>query len=101
MKEALMADLKKYEAEIENVNARLTEVEQQKANFITHGRRIEGIVAYLRQLLADELKQIADAAAAAAASVAPAAEPAPSATPASVAAPEAIVAAAPAGTAAA
>jgi len=56
MKEKLAEDLKKYEAEIGVVNKKLGESDEQRANLIAHGRRIEGIVAYLRATLAAEDK---------------------------------------------
>lgn len=49
--DALKADLAKYEAEIKDLNAKLVAWEEEKVKLITHGRRIEGIVAYLRSLL--------------------------------------------------
>ena len=54
MKEKLAEDLKKYEAEIAAVNKKLGESDEQRASLIAHGRRCEGIVAYLRSALADE-----------------------------------------------
>lgn len=53
MKEKLAADLKKYELEIEHVNKKLAESDEQRAGLIAHGRRIEGIVAYIRAALKD------------------------------------------------
>ena len=54
MKEKLAEDLKKYEAEIAAVNKKLAESDEQRAGLIAHGRRCEGIVAYLRAALAEE-----------------------------------------------
>ena len=54
MKEKLAEDLKKYEAEIVVVNKKLAESDEQRANLIAHGRRVEGIVAYLRSALAEK-----------------------------------------------
>lgn len=55
-------DLKKYEAEIASVNKKLAEIDNQRNQLITHGRRIEGIVAYLREALAPaEAKSAEDA----------------------------------------
>lgn len=48
---ALKADLAKYEEEILNLNKRLQAMEEEKLSLLTHGRRIEGIVAYLRGIL--------------------------------------------------
>lgn len=50
--EKLQADLKKYDGEIEAVNKRLVELDDSKAKLLTHGRRIEGIVAYIRAEIA-------------------------------------------------
>ena len=54
MKTKLAEDLKKYEVEIENVNKKLAESDEQRARLIAHGRRIEGIVAYLRATLEEK-----------------------------------------------
>jgi chromosome segregation ATPase len=61
MKEKLTEDLKKYEDEIAAINKRLSEFdaqrrqqEEQRQELITHGRRIEGIVAYLRASISAE-----------------------------------------------
>jgi len=61
MKEKLAEDLKKYEAEIEEVNKRLAAVDEQRLQLITHGRRVEGIVAYLRTALSADAKPVVEA----------------------------------------
>jgi uncharacterized protein (DUF3084 family) len=60
MKEKLSEDLKKFEAEIENINKRLNELDEQRRKLdeqrqaiITHGRRIEGVVAYIKSTMAE------------------------------------------------
>lgn len=61
MKEKLAEDLKKYEAEIAAVNKKLGESDEQRAGLIAHGRRCEGIVAYLRAALEEPAKTEAPA----------------------------------------
>lgn len=52
MKEKLEADLKKYLTEIDTVNKSLAQLDEERARLIAHGRRIEGVVAYIRGSLA-------------------------------------------------
>jgi hypothetical protein len=59
-----MEEIKKYEKALENINAKISEIDEQRTHFIRQGVRIEGILAYLQgkeqERLAEE-KKLADA----------------------------------------
>lgn len=52
--ENMKAELEKYRKELEGLNAKLAQMEEQKQQILKVGTRLEGVVAYLKKKIAEE-----------------------------------------------